>query len=389
MRTSTSVERAARRPLGVLHVLGYAGGGGRCFGVTGVERVVESLLHGLGPEFRQSVVYPAAGLLQAQFRNHAASVVAAEPVRHFDAGFLRVLVGAIRSEDIDVVVSHGSRYDFHAALAARRTGVAHVVRRPVALADERFPRLRGALYAWIDGWTLRHAHAIVAVSESSKRRMVTTQHLPPQRIEVVPNGVACPVVTAAARSATRRALGAGDTTFVVGGVGQLIDRKAFHLVIEAVARLRPRDEPHTLVALVGDGPEAEPLRALARARDVRLELAGYHERPQEFVAAFDVMVLPSRAEGMPLVLLEAMALGVACIATPAAGTVEVIADGVTGSLVPFDDAVALAGALQRLRDDPALRRRHGAAAAAHIAARFSQDAMWTRYRALLQRAVAA
>jgi glycosyltransferase involved in cell wall biosynthesis len=377
-------DRAAGEPVRVLHVLGYAGGGGRRFGITGVERVVESLLEGLGPEFEQAVVYPPAGRMQARFRAHAAEVVVAEPRRQFDAAFLRVLLEVVRRRHIDVVVSHGTRFDFHAALVARRAGVAHVVSRAVALADERFPRLRGVIYRWVDAWTLRAARDIVAVSEASKQRMLATQPLSAERITVIPNGVAVAAVAPAERDDARRALGAGPDTFVVGAVGQLIERKAFHLIVEAVARLAP--SPPVVVALVGDGPERQRLLALARTHAVRLELAGFQERPQPFVAAFDVAVLPSRAEGMPLVLLEAMALGVACVATPAAGSVEVVEDGVSGLLVPFDDVPALAAALARLRTDAALRARIGAAGAARVATQFSLDAMSARYRSVLRRA---
>jgi glycosyltransferase involved in cell wall biosynthesis len=219
--------------------------------------------------------------------------------------------------------------------------------------------------------------------------MCATQGLAPARIEVIPNGVAIARVRPADRAAARDELGAGPDAFVIGGVGQLIERKAFHLAIEAAARLRSRADaaaPDVMVALVGEGPERTALQELARARGVPLALAGYRADPAPFMAAFDVAVLPSRVEGMPMVLLEAMALGIACVATPAAGNVEVIEDGRSGFLVGFDDAAALAETLARLASDPTLRGRIGSAAAERIAARFSVDAMWSRYRAVLHRA---
>jgi glycosyltransferase involved in cell wall biosynthesis len=371
-------------PVRVLHVLGYAGARRRRSGITGVERVVESLLHGLGPGFEQTVVYPPAGLMQARFRQRAAHLVVAEPRTQFDRGFLHTLAAALRERRIDVVISHGSRYDFHAALAARRAGVPHLVSRAVALADEEFPRLRGHVYRLADAWTLRGARGIIAVSQASKQRMLATQRLSPQRIEVIPNGVEVPPVDAAERAAARQAFGASGDAFVVGGVGQLIERKSFHLLVEAAARLT--GVPPVVVALVGDGPERERLLALARERGVQVELTGFQERPHPFIAAFDVAVLPSRAEGMPLVLLESMALGIACVATPAAGSAEVIEDGVSGLLVPFDDIAALAAALGRLRADPTLRARLSAAGAARIAAQFSPAAMWARWGEVLRTA---
>lgn len=370
----------------MLHVLGYASAAGHSAGVTGVERIVDSLLVGLGHEFEQHVVYPMPGRMQARYQERAASVVSAAPARHLDLAFVRLLADRMRDLHIDVVVSHGNRFDFHAAIAARRTGVAHVVRRPVALADEEFASWRRPLIHGIDGWILRRTRAVIAVSEASKRRMVETQRVDAAHIEVIANGVAMNGNGRPDRDTARREFGVEDDVFVIGGVGQLIARKAFHLLIEAVARLRD-DVPAltAVVVLVGDGPERERLRALATARGVRLVLTGYRDQPQALLSAFDVAVLPSRAEGMPLVLLEAMAVGVPCVATPAAGSVEVVEDGVSGLLVPFDDVVALAAALRRLAIDAPARQRMGAAAASRIASQFSLQAMWGRYRELLLR----
>jgi glycosyltransferase involved in cell wall biosynthesis len=373
----------------IAHVLGYAADGAQAAGITGVERVVESLLEGLGPEFEQTVVYPAAGLLHSRLRALAAGVHAAAPQRHFDREFLHTLIGLVRSQRLDVVVSHGLRFDFHAALACRTTGRAHVVSRAIALADETFAWWRRPAVQMVDAWVLRRARAIIAVSQASKERMCRTQSLEAERIEVVANGVAIPLVDPKARSVARDVLAAGRDAFIIGGVGQLIERKAFHLAIEAAASLRQErgtSLPEPVVALVGEGPERSRLQALARSRGVPLVLAGYQEDPAPFMAAFDVAVLPSRAEGMPMVLLEAMALGVPCVATPAAGNVEVIEDGRSGFLVRFDDAGDLADILGRLAADPALRARVGAAAATRIAARFSIDVMFERYRAVLRRA---
>ena len=104
-------------------------------------------------------------------------------------------MGAIRTHEIDLVLSHGLRFDFHAAFACRTAGVPHVVVRAVALADETMPPARKWVFSLFDDWTLRSCAGIVAVSQASKRRMVETQRLPRERITVIPNGVQVPEVT--------------------------------------------------------------------------------------------------------------------------------------------------------------------------------------------------
>jgi len=376
---------AGRRPVRVLHVLGDAGTGAGGFGITGVERVVETLLEGLGPEFVQSVAYPQHGPSAERFAALAAEVLPRAPQRRYDPAYAGALVALAHERDIDVLLSHGLRYDFHAAIAARRCGVAHWVSRAVALADDSYGLAARSLYLLADAWTLRACDGIVAVSQASKTRMMQTQHLRANRFTVIPNGVRVLDVTAGQRAAVARELGLEAGEFVIGGVGQLIPRKAFNVLVDAVGRL---PEPRPRVVLLGEGPERSHLEAQARARGVALVLAGFKPQPQPWIANFTVNVLPSRAEGMPLAVLEAMALGVACIATPVAGTVEVIEAGISGLLVPVGDAGALAAALRQLQTDPERRRALAAAGRARVAREFSLDAMLERFRDLLRSAAA-
>jgi glycosyltransferase involved in cell wall biosynthesis len=368
-----------------LQVLGYAGASGRKFGITGVERVVQLLVEGLpAARFQHFLAYPHVGELRAVYQR-AATVLDLEPRRWWDRDYVAALARVIRTQGIDLVVSHGLRFDFLAQHACRQTGVPHLVVRAVALADEPMPAWKRRLFAAADGWTLGKCNRIVAVSEASRRRMVATQHSPDEKFTVIPNGVRLPAIAPEARRAARAALGVKEGAPLVGGLGQLIPRKAFHLLVEAVGRLRER-HPQVQCVVGGEGPERERLAGLARSICVTLHLPGYLEDPYPTLAALDVAVLPSRAEGMPLVVLEAMALGVACVATPAAGTAEVIEDGRSGLLFPVDDARALAEALTALLGDPARRGAIAEAGNERARAQFSLEAMLARFDAILHAA---
>jgi len=386
-RTRASTAAAAARPLRLLQVLGNAAGAaGETSGITGVERVVQLLLEGLDKSrFEHYVAYPLGGVLMARYRDTSRAILALAPRRRYDPAYVRALAGFARAHAVDIVLSHGLRVDFLAEIACRSAAVPHLVSRAVALADEPMPRLQRALYGLADSWTLGRCRGIVAVSEASKRRMCDTQHLPDGKIAVIPNGVRLAPVPEEERQAARRALGVEPHQLLVGGIGQLITRKSFDVLVRAVAALAPM-HPRLACVVLGEGPERAHLQALSRELGVELLLPGFCADPYPALAGFDVAVLPSRAEGMPLVILESMALGVPTVATAVAGTVEVIEDGVSGVLVPPGDAPALAAALGPLLQDETLRRRLGAAGARRVEARYSLDAMLRAFAAYLRRA---
>lgn len=147
-------------------------------------------------------------------------------------------------------------------------------------------------------------------------------------------------------------------------VGRLAAVKGVPLLLEAFARVRAQ-YPQARLTLVGDGPDRAALqsRAMALGLEDVTEFAGY--RTQEEVAALlqkaDMLVLPSFAEGLPVVLMEALASRIPVIATPVAGVSELVRDDETGLLVPPGDIDALAEALDRLFGHPELCRRLGEA----------------------------
>ncbi len=127
--------------------------------------------------------------------------------------------------------------------------------------------------------------------------------------------------------------------------------------------------------VVGEGPELTALRSLAESLGVadRVRFEGARQDVVAYLRAADIFVLPSRSEGLSNALLEAMACGLACVATPVSGTAELLADR-RGVLVPPGDVAAWAGALGPLSADAAARSEIGARAAAHVRATFSIEA---------------
>ena len=199
--------------------------------------------------------------------------------------------------------------------------------------------------------------AIVAVSAGVRDDLVGSFGLPEELVDVLRNPVQVDEIRAAARAAVEHPFFEGGG-FVLVAAGRLVRLKGLHVLIDALSRLS-RDLGARLV-VVGDGPERRALErqvAGAGLGDV-VAFVGYDANPWRHLRRADVCVLPSLTEALPTVAAEALALGVPTVASDCSpGMRDYVADGVSGLLVPPDDAEALARALERILRDDELRAR--------------------------------
>jgi len=181
----------------------------------------------------------------------------------------------------------------------------------------------------------------------------------------VPSGVPTAELRAAApaRDEARARLGLDADAVVIVGLGRLVPIKGFDLLVRALP-IVVSQVPSARVLLVGEGAERAHLEAIAASLGVAscLRLTGETTDVAPYLAAADVVTVPSRNEGMGRVIVEAMALGRPVVATAVGGIPDVVTDGECGRLVEPEDVDALAGALIELGRDPALRRKLGEAA---------------------------
>jgi glycosyltransferase involved in cell wall biosynthesis len=226
---------------------------------------------------------------------------------------------------------------------------------------------------WLNAATWRLQDAVIAVSDPVRRGAPAPPRRARGRSAVIPNGVDLGRLEREARAAD-----AADVpeeppgAFVALVPATLARRKGQDVLLRALARLPERAGRPLRVWLAGDGPDEAALRRLAERLGVgpRLRWLGRRDDVFALMARARAVVLPSRTEGHPLALLEALALGRPVLAAAVGGVPEVVADGRTGLLVAPEDPSALARALGRLRDDAALGPRLGAAAARDARARF-------------------
>jgi glycosyltransferase involved in cell wall biosynthesis len=204
-------------------------------------------------------------------------------------------------------------------------------------------------------------------------------------LRVIENGVDVELFRrdAAARFGLRRKLGIPDAAWVVGTVGRLAPEKDHGLLLDAIAP--ELCDQHRLV-IVGSGPEEERLRAHVSAGPAApwVTLTGARSDVPRLLSAFDVFVLSSKTEGLPLVIPEAMAASLPVVSTAVGGIPSVVRDGETGLLVPPGDAAALRAALVSLHADRQRAHAMGTAARQLAEAQYSKQRMVSDYLALYQ-----
>jgi len=148
------------------------------------------------------------------------------------------------------------------------------------------------------------------------------------------------------------------------------------------------ENPDAHLVVVGKGKHEEEFRMMLEGSD-RVHWLGFRRDIPSILKSLDVVVLPSHLEGVPNIVLEAMASGVAVIATAVSGTPELVRDGIEARLIPARDHVALADAMKELAHDPELRQRFGTAGHARALQDFSISGMIDRYEELFARLTAS
>jgi glycosyltransferase involved in cell wall biosynthesis len=258
----------------------------------------------------------------------------------------------LRRERPGVLVSSMSHANlvalWAAALAQSRTPVVVTVHNTLSESTRHRGRFVGAVWARLLRTFYPWAASVVAVSHGAADDLVRTSGVVPDRVRVIYNPVITPGMLAVARQAPDHPWFGSGQPPVILGVGRLTRQKDFATLIRSFAELRRRSHSARLIIL-GEGEERPALEALADQLGVREDVAlpGFRENALSYMAASAVFVLSSAWEGLPTVLIEALAAGTRVVATDCpSGPREILQGGRLGSLVPVGDVAALAGAIE-------------------------------------------
>lgn len=311
----------------------------------------------------------------------------------------RALGRLVRRREIDVVHAHWHLPNgWVARRVARRLGVPFAV---TLHGSDVYMAERNGLFRAMARRTLADAAHLTSCSADLRDRLLTIGgHRPADaaKLHLVPNGTDPPTAAAppAVAAALRRRLGVDDAGPLVVAVGRMVDKKGFRYLVEAWPRL-VAIAPTARLVLAGGGDLLPAMRQEASRRGVAGSIvfpgALAHDEVLALLALADVFVMPSvrdargNIDGLPIVVLEAMAAGLPVVATDLAGMPLAVVDGVTGRLVPPADPAALAAAIGELLADRDLARRQGEAGRARVRDELNWDAVAARHDELLHAAV--
>jgi len=315
-------------------------------GQGGIDRVMGALKSELERDPRDTLATFAAT------RGHGHIALSAVHMAKFLARMVRdKAAGRLDLVHINVASSGSTYRKIMIAALARTLGVPYVVHLHGAdyrlfWTDKR-PGLSRRIKAMFEG-----AARIVVLGRVWRDFVAERAPAAADRVVVVPNASARPSLPHT---------GGGDTAHILF-LGRIGDRKGVPQLGEALFRMK--DVPGWRATIAGDGHvDAALAKAAEYGLTDRVELPGWvgPERVAELIASADILVLPSFSENLPVSIIEAMAAGVAVVATPVGAVEDIVTNEETGLLVPTGDVDALATAMTRLVTDPALRARLGAA----------------------------
>lgn len=243
-----------------------------------------------------------------------------------------------------IVHTHLDKADVHGKLAAQRAGCPFVV-STVHNNEPHHLRLKWFwLYRWMDRLTRHH----IAISDAVRQHLVERERVAPGKVTVVRYGLHLPT-RIVERAALRARLGLPQDRCIVGYVGRLVPQKNLEVLIAAMGR-----RPDLVCAIVGAGPLRGKLeRQAAPLSNVRF--LGHQPKAEDLLTAFDVLCLPSRWEGLGLVLLEAMLREVPVVGSRAGAIPEILGEGQYGWLFDPDDVDGLVAAIEDARQSGRVR----------------------------------
>ena len=374
---------AGRRILQIINT-GARGGG---------AEHVRALIDGLREDFFFSAALDDEGFLGGDLRKKGIPVF---PIP-FMSGKLnpraQLMLGShIRKHKPALLHLHGTRAAFHGLIARGPFRNPPAIYTVHGLSTSKVMSRQARLaYTAVEIFLCSRAERVITVSEYDREAIVSNWPIPESKIEVIPNGVdtdrfapargkdgvRCKDIARGkevarveeelpARAFLRRQHGLPREALVIGTVARMVPQKNLSLLLKAAARL---PEAHFLI--VGDGPERSKLLALAETMGIagRVAFAGEQADPLPFLQAMDIFALPSRWEGLPISLLEALSTGLPAVATLVGGNKEVLHGKPFGRLTPPDDPDAFAEALRSLAGSKT--GRLGLDARSHVVADYS------------------
>ncbi|MFP4028318.1 MAG: glycosyltransferase [Candidatus Brocadiia bacterium] len=310
-----------------------------------------------------------------------------EPRPSIDLQTLRRVVRLCHQHRFDVVHTHCAKAGFIGRLAARCCGSPTIHTPHVFPFSHVGEGLERTMYLALERLAARWTDRFVVLSNYQKNVLIDSMPVDPARAELIPNGLLPEEWEGPDRRQAREALDLPLEARLALFAGRFRLQKGPDILLSAAEKMRRASEDLKIV-MVGEGPMEDWIRSRIRSQGLseRVLFCGYSDSMPLYYAASDLVVMPSRAEGMPYVLLEAKAAGRPVVATLVTGMEEFVAHGKDGFLIPPEHPGALANTLQELLSSPERLKAVGKAARADFRecweAPAAAEAVFNLYREL-------
>ncbi|MBI5740615.1 MAG: glycosyltransferase [Nitrospirae bacterium] len=354
--------------------------------VGGAEEHLLTILRNLNPEeYRPTVLcIRDKGEIGREIEGMGIDVISLNrDSKAADVRIIKDILKVMRKQNISLVHTHLYHANMYGRTAAFLAEVPVVSTEHNAYPKYKFKRR-------IVNWLLaKRTGKIVAVSDAVKNHIVARDWITPTKVEVIHNAVDISRFDSVTRETSRQKLCIAPESLVIGTVGRLIEQKGHIYLIEALHAVREA-VPQIKLVLAGSGTLETSLKneVSAKGLDEHVMFLGQRRDIPDILKAMDIFVLPSLWEGLPMVLLEAMASGLPIVATSVSGVTEIVRDEINGIIVPARNKTALAGAIIGLSADSVKRKAFGRSGRKMVEDRFSSVRMAARldsvYKSLIQ-----
>jgi glycosyltransferase involved in cell wall biosynthesis len=320
----------------------------------GGERVFSQIIRGLSKErFSVFVASNPGGIFEKKLMEVGIKIDPLYMTHRYNIGTISQLKKIIKTKDVQIVHSQGGRADFFARMAARIANVPIIISSMAMLVEGYdVSILRKSLYVLMDRQTERWVDRFIILSEASRRTLIERHKIPPEKIVKIHNGIEIeeyhPDIKEVRNKKLelRRELGLKSDVPVIGAIGRLVWQKGFEYLIRAIPQVIEAF-PEAKFLIVGEGPLRRRLEELSERLKIEdnIIFTGFRSDIKDILATIELLAIPSLLEGLPIVLLEGMAMAKPIVATRIDGMTEVLENSETGLLVPAKNPHKLAEAI--------------------------------------------
>jgi glycosyltransferase involved in cell wall biosynthesis len=312
------------------------------------------------PVLDLTVIILNEGKLAKELRKMGLEVVVIDESVHGFFSILRLIKENLKDKNIDILHSHRYKENVLGGLLKRSGRVRHLVQTVHGLSEplKGIKMIKARLYTFLNfHYTKKYFDKVQTVSFDIRERL--SRKIQAAKLVTIHNSInTANIRITKTADEIRRQLGIGENQLVIGSAGRMVPVKGYDILLKA-AKIILGKRPEIRFIIAGDGPLLQELTNTAREMGIQKDVMflGFRDDLIDVINALDVFVVSSYNEGIPTVLLEAMVLRKAVVATKVGGIPEIIRDNVSGLLVKPGDIPGLASACIKILDEPAVRKK--------------------------------